>query len=119
MFRAKTTGGSVSLQKLGYRISDVISISGSLVYEGGLPGGGTYSFNTTNGSIRLMIPTDSSCRVTAIYGFGSFNSEIPMKDTRQLSSSGPVKTIVGTIGAGDCSLKLTTNSGSVVLKKLQ
>jgi hypothetical protein len=118
-FKAKTTGGSISIQKMQHRVSDVTSISGSVVYEGTLPSGGAYNFNTTNGSIRLMIPTDSSCRVTAIYGFGSFNSEIPMKDTRQLSSSGPVKTIVGTIGAGDCSLKLTTNSGSVVLKKLQ
>lgn len=119
VFKAKTTGGSISIQKMQFRVLDVISISGSVVYDGALPSGGAYGFNTTNGSIRLMIPTDSSCRVTAIYGFGSFNSEIPIKDMRQLSSSGPVKTIVGTIGAGDCSLKLTTNSGSVVLKKLQ
>jgi len=119
VFSAKTTGGSISIQKMLYRVADVISISGSVVYDGALPSGGAYSFNTTNGSIRLLIPQDSSCRVTAIYGFGSFNSEIPMKDMRQLSSSGPVKTIVGTIGAGDCSLKLTTNSGSVVVKKLQ
>jgi hypothetical protein len=119
VFSAKTTDGSISIQKMLYRVADVISISGSVVYDGALPSGGAYSFNTTNGSIRLLIPQDSSCRVTAIYGFGSFNSEIPMKDMRQLSSSGPVKTIVGTIGAGDCSLKLTTNSGSVVVKKLQ
>jgi hypothetical protein len=118
-FKAKTSGGSISIQKMQYRLSDVISISGSVIYEGALPSGGAYSFNTTNGSIKLLIPQDSSCRVTTIYGFGTFNSEIPMKDMRQLSSSGPVKTMVGTIGTGDCSLKLTTNSGSVVLKKLQ
>jgi hypothetical protein len=118
-FKAKTTGGSISIQKMQFRVLDVISISGSVVYDGALPSGGAYSFSTTNGSVRMTIPADSSCRVTAIYGFGSFNSEIPMKDMRQVSTSGPVKTIVGTIGAGDCSLKLTTNSGSVVVKKLQ
>lgn len=118
-FKAKTTGGSISIQKMQFRVLDVISISGSVVYDGALPSGGAYSFNTTNGSIRLMIPTDSSCRLTAIYGFGTFNSEIPIKDMRQLSAAGPVRTFVGTLGTGDCSLKLTTNSGSVVLKKLQ
>jgi hypothetical protein len=118
-FRAKTSSGAISLQKMQYRLSDVNSISGSVVFTGALPGGGAFNFSTTNGSIRLLLPPETSCRITAIYGFGSFNSEIPVKDMRKEAETGPVKTFVGTLGAGDCALKLTTNSGSVVIRKLQ
>jgi hypothetical protein len=118
-FRAKTASGAISLQKMGYRLSDVNSISGSVVYTGALPSGGAFSFSTTNGVIRLLLPAETSCRITAIYGFGSFNSEIPIKDMRQEAGTGPVKTFVGTLGGGDCALKLTTNSGSVAIRKLE
>lgn len=117
IFRAKTNSGNVSLQRLEHRQIEVGSISGSVFFTGDILGGGTYSISTSNGSIRMSIPQKSSCRVIASYGFGSFNSEIPIKIETENVSEGPVMRRVGVMGGGDATLKLTTNSGSVVIKK--
>lgn len=116
-FKAKTNGGTISLQKLEHRQVEVNSISGSVVFNGDLLSGGVYSFATSNGSIRLTLPKETSCTVVASYGFGAFNSEMPIKVVTENVSEGPVKSIVGKLGAGDATLRLTTNNGSIVLKK--
>ena len=117
-FKAKTSGGTISLQKLEYRQTEVNSISGSVLFNGSILGGGSYSFNTTNGSIKLSIPGDTACFVTATYGPGGLNSEIPLKTTTENVTPGPVKTIQGTLGtAGDAALRLTTNSGTILIRK--
>jgi hypothetical protein len=57
-------------------------------------------------------------RVTATYGFGSFNSELPIKTLTEDVRSGPAKTINAIMGGGDATLRLTTNSGAILIKKL-
>jgi hypothetical protein len=118
-FRAKTNNGAISLQKMEFRLSDVSSISGSILFTGKLLSGGSFSFNTNNGAIRLAIPADSSCRVTATYGYGSFNSELPIKTLTENVRSGPAMTVNAIMGTGDASLRLTTSSGSIQIRKLQ
>lgn len=121
IFKAKTTSGTISLQKLGYRQTEVKSISGSVVFNGEILGGGSYSFGTTNGSIKLTLPLKTSCRIAATYGFGNFDSELPIKIQTENVGEGPVKSIVGTLGtgSGDATLKLTTNDGSITIRKQQ
>jgi len=117
-FRAKTSGGTISLQKLEYRQTEANSISGSVFFDGSILGGGSYTFNTTNGSIRLSIPSDTACFVNATYGPGGLNSDLPLKATNVDVSPGPVKTIRGTLGTGgDAVVKLTTNSGTILIRK--
>jgi hypothetical protein len=118
-FKAKTNSGEISLQKLGYRLVDVTSLSGTVAYVGELLSGGSLSFSTTNGAIRLAIPEKSSCRVTATFGFGNFNSELPLKTLTEDVRSGPAKTVNAIMGTGDATLRLTTSSGSIQIKKLQ
>ncbi len=118
ILRAKTQGGTVSMQNLQYRQIDVNSISGSVVYTGEVLNGGTYSLGTSNGSIRLSVPQATKCFLVASYGFGSFSSDLPFKVMTENIESGPVKSIIGTInGGGDATLKLTTNNGSISIKK--
>ena len=117
IFKAKTNGGNVSLQRLDYREVDVGSISGSVAYSGDILTSGTYNLNTSNGSIRMLIPATSSCQVVASYGFGNFNSEIPIKIETELIFEGPAKRMVGKMGNGGATVRLTTNSGSIVIKK--
>lgn len=118
VFRANTHGGSISLQKLEYRQIDVRSISGSVAFNGNILSGGSYTMNTTKGSIRLSIPSDSSCVLTASYGYGSFNTDIPIKISTENITSGQIKSIVGTLGkGGDAVLKLSSTSGSIGIKK--
>jgi len=117
-FRAKTNSGTISLQKLEYRQTEANSISGSVLFNGSILSGGSYAFNTTNGSIRLGVPGDTACSIIATYGPGGLNSELPLKASTTDVAPGPVKTVRGTLGAGgDAVVKLTTNSGAILIRK--
>ncbi len=117
IFRAKTNGGAISLEKITHRQIEVNSISGSVSYSGSLLNGGSYSFGTSNGSIRLTLPTDTSSTVSASYGFGAFRSDLPITTITENISEGPVMSTVGRIGGGDATLRLTTNNGSISIRK--
>lgn len=120
IFRAKTTSGSISVQKIAHRQIEVNSISGTVAYNGDILNGGSYRFGTSNGSIKLWLPETSSCMLTASYGFGAFSSDIPYKLATENITPGPVKNIAATLGkGGDASLRLTTNNGSISIKKQQ
>lgn len=119
-FAARTNGGTISLQKVEHRQLDVSSILGSLVYNGPILNGSTYNLSTTNGSIRLALPLTTACKLSATYGNGSFESELPFKLATENVMGGPIKTVVGTLGGGgDAVIKLTvSNNGSIAIKKL-
>lgn len=116
-FSAKTNSGTISLQRLEHRQIEASSISGSVVFNGAILGGGIYGFTTTNGSIRLSLPPASSFRIMVSYGFGNFSSELPIKINTEDIHPGPVKSLTGLLGSGDATLRLTTNNGSVAIKK--
>lgn len=116
IFKAKTNNGKIALQDLAFRQIEVNSISGSINFKGGLATGGIYSFGTSNGSINLVMPQNTSCKVVATYGFGGFNSELPLKKETE-NNTPRTQRIVGTMGTGDATLNLTTSSGSINLKK--
>ena len=118
MFKAGTSNGSITLQKVEHRQIEATSVSGTLVFNGKFLPGGLYAFKTSNGTVRLAIPEESSCRVVAWYGFGSFNSEVPMKIlTENISSGG--KSLNALIGSGDATVNLTTSNGRLLITKQQ
>jgi len=118
VFKAKTNGGTVSLQQVDYRQVEVSSISGSVMFAGKVLSGASYAFSTSNGSIRLAIPADSAGRIAASYGFGAFNSEIPVEVQTENVSPGSMKSINALFGKkGDALLKLTTSHGSISIRK--
>jgi DUF4097 and DUF4098 domain-containing protein YvlB len=120
MFQAKTNSGAISLQSVEHRQMEVSSISGSVAYDGVIASGGAYTFSTSRGSIRLSLPEKTASQLAATYGFGNFSSEFPIKVETENVSPGPVKSVVGRMGTGgDALVKLTTNSGSISLKKRQ
>lgn len=111
-FRAKTASGAITLQNVGSRQIDANSISGSVKFIGKFAGGGIYNFKTSNGSIELNIPKDSSATFKASYGFGSFNSELPLKISYK-DERLPMRNLGATCGAGEANVLLTTNSGRI------
>lgn len=115
IFRAKTNNGTIALQGLEHRQIEINSISGAVVFNGALLSGGSYTFGTSNGAINLAIPADSSCKVTASYGFGGFTSEIPI-DILTENKHPRVQNIIGTMGDGDATLNLTTANGAIRIK---
>lgn len=117
-FKAKTTSGTIQLQQLEHRLIEVNSISGAIVFNGEILNGGTYSLSTSNGSIRMSLPPDSSGKVSATYGSGTFNCDLPVKLLTENIEEGPVKTAVWTLGkGGEATVKLSTNNGSISIKK--
>lgn len=116
VMRAKTSGGNIFLQMIGHRQVEANSISGGVTFAGKLLSGGLYNFTTSNGVLTLNLPVDSSARVNASYGFGNCNVEIPMADVVQTTVGG-IKNMTGLLGSGEATLKLTTTSGSIRLRK--
>ncbi|MEJ7847205.1 MAG: hypothetical protein WKF92_03835 [Pyrinomonadaceae bacterium] len=116
LFKAKTNSGAISLQKLDHRQIEASSITGSVNFNGKFLTGGQYNFKTSNGAVRLTIPSLSSCTIKASYGFGRFNSEIPLNIVTDNDTPGG-KTVVATMGGGDAAVNITTTNGSIGIKK--
>lgn len=115
-FRAKTNSGSISVQQSIHRQIDASSISGSVLFSGALLEGGIYSFKTSNGAIELALPESVSAKIAASFGFGSFDSDLPIEILTENEFPGG-KSIVGTIGAGTTNVNVTTTSGRIGIRK--
>jgi DUF4097 and DUF4098 domain-containing protein YvlB len=115
VFKAKTASGMIALQGIEHRQIEVNSISGSIAYNGEFLSGGLYNFGTSNGAITLIVPSDSSCKITASYGFGMFRSEIPLKNI-QKNAPTKVQNLSALMGDGNSTLNLTTNSGAIRIR---
>lgn len=117
-FKARTNGGAISLTRVMHRQQDVSSISGSVFFNGELKNGGSYGFNTTNGTIRITLPASTACKLAATFTSGGFLNELPFKLETENVSQGDLRSIVGKIGGGgDALLKVTTSQGLIGIKK--
>ena len=116
IFKAKTNSGAITLQNIEHRQMDINSNSGSMKFSGGFENGGQYKFGTSNGSIMLAIPENSSCKIIASYGFGAFNSELPLQNILK-STGSKTQSLTAMMGAGDATLNLTTYSGAIRIRK--
>ncbi|MBP9665091.1 MAG: DUF4097 family beta strand repeat protein [Pyrinomonadaceae bacterium] len=118
-FKAKTNSGTISMQAVKYRQVEVGSISGTVGFSGPILSGANYSFGTSNGSIRLVIPSAAAFKLAATFASGSFSSELPFKIlTENLHETG--KSIVGEFGTGNGAVvKVTTNNGTIGIRRDQ
>jgi Putative adhesin len=116
-FKAKTTSGKIFLQNIEQRQIEVNSITGAILYSGKIFNGGLYTLSTSNGTITMSMPADSSAKLNASYGFGQFNSDITLRDVVP-NNTPRFKSLTAVMGAGEATLKLTTNDGSIKIKKL-
>ena len=114
IFKAKTNSGRITLKGIEHRVIETGTISGSTTFDGELLSGGQYTFTTQNGSIILAVPPDSACKITAWFGFGAFNSEIPLVNTLKKEQS-----LTAQLGSGEatCNVNLKTGSGVIRIRK--
>ncbi len=114
IFKAKTNSGRITLKSIAHRVIETGTISGSTTFDGELLAGGQYNFTTQNGSIILLVPEESSAKITAWFGFGAFNSEIPLVNTLKKEQS-----LTAQLGSGEatCNLNLKTGSGAIRIRK--
>jgi hypothetical protein len=116
LFKAKTNSGTISLQRIDHRQIEANTISGSVHFNGKFLPGGMYNFKTSNGAIVLAVPKESSCKIVARYGFGSFKSALPFELLTENDTPGG-KFIVATLGKGEsATVNLTTSRGAIGIK---
>lgn len=116
LFRAKTSSGSIMLQHIEHRQIEGSTISGTLAFNGKFLPGGLYNFKTSNGPIRMVVPEKSAFTIKASYGFGTFYTDLPLKYVYQnVSDAG--KNLLARLGAGGSDINLTTNTGTIQLRK--
>lgn len=116
IFKAKTSSGAITLQQVEHRQMEVNSNSGSMKYVGLFKNGGQYTFGTLNGSMQLLIPEKSSCKINASYGYGAFNSEIPLQNIVK-NANPKTQSLTASMGAGDANVNLRTYSGAILIRK--
>jgi Putative adhesin len=116
VFKAKTSSGAITLQKIRHRQTEVGSNSGSIRFNGEFQSGGQYTLGTQNGSILLSIPEKCSFKLNASYGFGVFSSDIPLQNQIKTTTS-RAQSLSAQCGSGDASLSLKTVSGAVRIRK--
>ena len=116
IFKARTNSGAITLQNIEHRQIDINSTSGSMKFTGEFQNGGQYKFGTQNGTISLLLPENSSCKILASYGFGVFNSDIPLQNVLK-STGSKTQSLTATMGGGNATLNLTTYSGAIRIKK--
>jgi hypothetical protein len=116
IFKAKTNSGRIVLKNVEHRQVETNSTSGSTNFDGELLSGGQYRFSTTNGSIVLAVPPVSQCKISAVFGYGAFSSDIPLQNTLKKEQS-----LSAQIGGADatCGLNLTTANGVIRIKRRQ
>jgi Putative adhesin len=116
VFRAKTNSGDITLQKTRYRETEVNSNSGSINFVGEILAGGQYYFGSTNSLITLVLPEASSSKIVAVYGYGGFDSEIPLKDLIKEQKT-KLGSLTATFGTGEALLNFKTVTGKIIIKK--
>jgi len=111
--------GNVTLQNISHANIEASSLSGELVYLGALEGGGSYSFNTTNGTVTLFLPTSSSFQFNArMSGGASFNTTFPIKTSANNNLPKGARVVTGVYGRGElATINLIAVSGSLRLQK--
>ncbi len=116
IFKAKSSSGAITLQKIEHRQTEINSNSGSIRFHGGFQNGGQYIFQTQNGTISLAIPEKSSFKINASYGFGAFNSAIKLENIIK-NNANRAQSLSAILGTGDANVNLTTYSGAIRIKK--
>lgn len=113
---AKTNSGAITMQRVEHRQIQASSISGQVVFDGKFLPGGIYNFRTSTGTINLLIPSASSCTLTATYGVGTFTTDIAHKILTE-NITPQAKIVVAKIGAGDATVNLTATNGSIGIRR--
>jgi DUF4097 and DUF4098 domain-containing protein YvlB len=82
---AETTNGSVSLWGIKSASVEATTINGDVEYEGTITDGGTYTFNSHNGDIKISVPENANVTLTVATANGDIDAsfQLPFRGTRE------------------------------------
>ena len=113
--KAESTSGDVIVNKVSGIVS-ASTTSGSVeVSIGRIEGSGNMRFSSTSGSVRVIAPANLDAIVDMSTISGSLKTDFPI-DVQE-RRYGPGRSAHGHLGAGTCSIRITSVSGGVSLTK--
>lgn len=114
---ASTVGGDITLDRIRHQRLKVNTVGGEAEYAGPLARGGRYSFQSISGHLRLLLPANSSFRVTGTLGAGGELSSDFNVTAEKASQYSPMRTVDAMVSKGDASIDISVFSGSIQIKK--
>ncbi|MBD0369719.1 MAG: DUF4097 family beta strand repeat protein [Pyrinomonadaceae bacterium] len=106
------TSGDIELTGIRAAVVMAENVSGDILFDGELVGGGKYEFKTYKGVINIRIPSDSDFRLVATapssrsITLGAFN-------TSGLKFNGDGRQVTGAVRGGSASLTINNYQGAI------
>jgi hypothetical protein len=111
---AETVSGGVELSGVSEASSvRAKALSGGVVYRGRINRQGNYTFKSHSGSVELYLPADSAFDFEAETFSGGIETDFEVKVVGKVSP----KEVSGTVNGGGATLKVSSFSGDIKLKK--
>jgi len=112
--QGETVSGSVEMLDISEASAVRLkSLSGVVVYRGQINRAGTYNLKSHSGTIEMLLPADAAFDLEAETFSGDIATDFEVKVVGKVSR----KEISGVVNGGGASVKLSTFSGSINLKK--
>jgi DUF4097 and DUF4098 domain-containing protein YvlB len=111
---AETVSGGVEL--IGISEASTVrakALSGGVIYRGRINRQGNYSFKSHSGGVELYLPADSAFDFDAETFSGGVETDFEVKVVGKVSP----KEMSGTVNGGGATLKVSSFSGDIKLKK--
>jgi DUF4097 and DUF4098 domain-containing protein YvlB len=108
----QTLNGEIEMDGIRSSAVDATTVNGEVDYRGTIENNGSYSFNTHNGDITLVISPDVSATFTVSTFSGEFDTGFPITLT-ETSSDG--KRLEFTLGGGSARIALSSFGGTIQL----
>jgi DUF4097 and DUF4098 domain-containing protein YvlB len=112
--QAETVSGDLDLSQVSEAsVVRLKSLSGSVVYRGSINRAGTYNLKSHSGEIEMILPANSAFDFEAQSFSGSINSDFEIKMTGKIAP----REMSGVVNGGGATVKISTFSGDIKLKK--
>jgi DUF4097 and DUF4098 domain-containing protein YvlB len=113
--KVETTNGEVRLAGIQSSSVDAGTINGDVLYQGTVTDGGSYSFGSHNGDIRVSVPERANVTITAATANGDIDASFPLP----LTSSPGRHRKTFKIGSGSARMELESFQGDIQMRRPQ
>jgi DUF4097 and DUF4098 domain-containing protein YvlB len=111
---AESVSGGIEMREVsGAAGINAKTVSGNVVFRGGIEDKGRYSLKSHSGDVRMSLPSDAKFSFDA----GTFSGVVDSDFKIEVSGKISPRDVHGTINGGGAEVRLETFSGSIDLKK--
>lgn len=114
---AQSVNGQILLDRVAYSSVSATAVLSDVEMTGALVAGANYNLQSSSGNITVNLPADASFRINArVPGAGTIITDFPIRYDEETAPS-VARRLTGAHGAGASNLNLTSNSGTVHLRR--